>query len=45
LLVIKAEKTVVKNKELSDPARLSLEGVTGTLFSKINNLAIFNTYN
>jgi hypothetical protein len=45
LLVIEAEKTVVKNKGLSDPATLPFEGVTGTLFCEINNLAIFNTYN
>jgi hypothetical protein len=45
LLVIEAEKTVVKNKELSGPARLSFEGITGEPFCKINNLAVFNTYN
>jgi len=45
LLVIEAEKTVVKNKGLSDPARLSFEGVTGKPFCEINNLAAFNTYN
>ena len=45
LLVIEAEKTVVKNKGFSDPARLSFEGVTGKLLFKINNLAVFNTYN
>jgi len=45
LLVIEADKTVVKKKGLSDPARLSFEGIIGTLFCKINNLAVFNTYN
>jgi hypothetical protein len=45
LLVIEAEKTVVKNKGLSDPARLSGDAFNESLFSEINNLAVFNTYN
>jgi hypothetical protein len=45
LLVIEAEMAVVENRGLSDPTRLSLESVTGKLFCKINNLAVFNTYN